>query len=74
MDVEKLKKMASAVRTGGKGSMRRWLFILVDICKNDALAVMHSYLLHIVLFCFVGLYFSIHVQYVHIHSFGVMFS
>jgi hypothetical protein len=50
MDVEKLKKMASAVRTGGKGSMRRWLFILVDICKNDALAFMHSYLLHIVFF------------------------
>jgi hypothetical protein len=26
MNVDKLKKMAGAVRTGGKGSMRRYLF------------------------------------------------
>jgi hypothetical protein len=50
MDVEKLKNIASAVRTGGKGSMRRWLFRLIGVCKNDALAAMHNYCLYMMLF------------------------
>ena len=28
MNVEKLMKMAGAVRTGGKGSMRRFVFLM----------------------------------------------
>jgi hypothetical protein len=38
MDVEKLKRMAGAVRTGGKGSMRRcfsyWLFTCVSLSRK----------------------------------------
>jgi hypothetical protein len=54
--------------------MRRWLFRLIGVCKNDALAVMHNYCLYMMLFSFVGLHFSIHVQYGHIYSFGLLFS
>jgi hypothetical protein len=32
MNVEKLKKMAGAVRTGGKGSMRRCVLVLPSTC------------------------------------------
>jgi len=31
MNVDKLKKMAGAVRTGGKGSMRRFLFTCASV-------------------------------------------
>jgi len=32
MNVEKLKKMAGAVRTGGKGSMRRCILLVPSTC------------------------------------------
>jgi hypothetical protein len=44
MNVEKLKKMAGAVRTGGKGSMRRCLIFLL---LSSAVVVIGAFTFHL---------------------------
>jgi len=48
MNVEKLKKMAGAVRTGGKGSMRRCVLFLPSACAA-VVALISASTFHVVL-------------------------
>lgn len=45
MNVEKLKKMAGAVRTGGKGSMRRCLLFLLLL--SSTVVVIGAFTFHL---------------------------